>query len=173
MPYDPLDLAMLVYWDNDNWLEPSSELKEDFISKMYEEAPGCWHQFYTLLPFGALSTNLPTSSLDRSVGGNCCNLPKNSLIRSFFFVFTDLPAEYPRNVASKLPTGAAARWSCMAWEHLWGSSEVGKEQLPGVRRVPPGRIGQAPHPCCQYLCLSFHQIFKAFRKISAETLTVY
>ena len=73
-----------------------------------------WHQFYTLLPLGALSTNLPMSSLDRSVGGNCCNLPKNSLIRSFFFVFTtDLPAEYPRNVASRLPTGAAARWSCI------------------------------------------------------------
>ena len=72
-----------------------------------------WHQFYTLLPFGAVSTNLPMNSLDRSVGGNCCNLPKNSLIRSFFFVFADLLA-YPRNVASKLPTRAAARWSCMA-----------------------------------------------------------
>ena len=98
-----------------DWNLPQSSRKILFPNCLYEEALGCWHQFYTLLPFGALSTNLPTSSLDRSVGGNCCNLPKNSLIRSFFFLFTtDLPTEYPRNVASRLPTGAAARWSCMA-----------------------------------------------------------
>ena len=126
-----------------DWNLPQSSGKILFPNCMKKPLAN-WHQFYTLLPFGALSTNLPMSSLDRSGGGNCCNLPKNSLIRSFFFVFTDLPAEYPRNVASKLPTRAGARWSCMAWENLWGSSEVGKEQLPGVRRVPPGRIGQAP-----------------------------
>ena len=92
-----------------DWNLPQSPKKILFPNCMKKPLTN-WHQLYTLLPFGALSTNLPMSSLDRSVGGNCCNLPKNSLIRSFFIVFTDLAA-YPRNVASKLPT---ARWSCMA-----------------------------------------------------------